>query len=46
MVVKLSELDVHSCSSTSKMKGREASISWIAQKVKEAVKEELGFSLD
>jgi len=46
MVVKLSELDVHSCSSTNKMKGREASISWIAQKVKEVVKEELGFSLD
>jgi hypothetical protein len=39
-VVKLSELDVHTCSSTSKMKGREASIAWISQKVKDVVKED------
>lgn len=40
MVVKLSELDVHTCSSTSKTKGREASIAWISQKVKDVVRED------
>ncbi|CAN6196250.1 unnamed protein product [Urochloa humidicola] len=39
MVVKLTELDVHTCPSTSKMKGREASIAWISQKVKDVVKD-------
>jgi len=40
MVVKISKLDEHTCSSTSKVKGREASIAWISQKVKDVVKED------
>jgi len=39
-VVKISKLDEHTCSSTSKVKGREASIAWISQKVKDVVKED------
>ena len=40
MVIKLSGLDVHTCSRTSKMKGREASIAWVSEKVKDVVKED------
>ena len=40
MVIKLSGLDVHTCPSTSKMKGREASIAWVSEKVKDVVKED------
>jgi len=40
MVVEISKLDEHTCSSTSKVKGREASIAWISQKVKDVVKED------
>jgi hypothetical protein len=40
MVVKLSDIDVHTCFSSATIKGREATINWLSHKSKDIVKED------
>ena len=40
MVVKLSKLVDHTCSSSARMKGHQASTTWISERVKDIIKED------
>lgn len=43
-VVKLSDLDMHTCCSSVTVKGREATINWLARRSKDIVKEDHSLS--